>query len=166
MTGRFRWPALYAGLWLCCGTALGQDIEPGAVDEDEVPSDTEVVELSSGETLTEKQVENIKLEAETSEDPDAARRIERETEARPEVKEFDGNVYGSVRIHAINAFREDTLGSEARLGDGASRIGATGSWYITPKCPASTCPTWTTQRFRPSIRRSCNIRSWCFAIRI
>lgn len=104
----------------------------------------EVEEPSAAETQSEEQEtagdEAAQEEATAreeaaalDEDPEAQRRarIEEEPELRltwPKI-EF----YGSVRLHAINAFDGFEEDSDLSLGDGASRAGVRGEWQLARK---------------------------------
>jgi len=74
------------------------------------------------------------LEAETStnENPDANRRTQHQFEERTGVEEdkelWGIDLYASVRLHAINSYDIERDTSKNKIGDGASRIGASGSW--------------------------------------
>jgi predicted porin len=105
--------------------------------QEQAPDDSTVVEdkdetglFLDGEELTEKQVDAIKTDTQTNEDPDAKRRMDRETDISEQEKGFEWSIYGSVRLHAINAFDVETAESEGSLGDGASRAGITADWRM------------------------------------
>lgn len=110
--------------------------EPPASGSEAVPeeqADTGV--YVAGEELTQKKLDAIETNAQTNEDPDAQRRLERETSETkiPEAPEekFDWGFYGSIRVHAINHFDLDSQQTESALGDGASRLGLTATWQLT-----------------------------------
>ena len=118
-----RW---LVGVLLLSAQAGAQDapIDPMAEDSE----DEEVVVLD-GQVLTEREVEAIQTESQGSENPDAQRRIDRETAPDPDdARRFELNAYGSVRLHLINAFDLENDTQDTRFGDGASRIGATLDW--------------------------------------
>jgi len=81
-------------------------------------------------TVTENQVEANQVNTSTNEDPEAARRAEREYTLPPTKGALEYKIYGSVRLHAINAFDAETEDSELKLGDGASRVGISGEWHV------------------------------------
>lgn len=72
-------------------------------------------------------------ESQLNEDPEAQRRtrIEEEPELRSDWPTFE--LYGSIRIHAINNFNVDNEETELALGDGASRVGVRGEWQMSGK---------------------------------
>ena len=67
-------------------------------------------------------------EAALNEDPEAQRRTQilEEPELDDSLTTFQ--LYGSMRLHAINNFNEQDETTEVSLGDGASRIGLRGDW--------------------------------------
>jgi outer membrane protein N len=100
--------------------ALSQSAEDTATDET---------------PLTEKQIDALRTETSTNEDPDAVRRAEREARGEAEQRETTNwklDLYGSVRLHGINYF-DPTDGSRSfEIGDGVSRLGVSGEWKYTP----------------------------------
>ena len=86
--------------------------------------------VDNDETFAEDEVEANQVNTSTNEDPEAARRTEREYLPPPTKGSFKYNFYGSVRLHAINAFDAETDNSENKLGDGASRVGISGQWHL------------------------------------
>lgn len=65
----------------------------------------------------------------SSEDPEDRRRAERLHDA-DKLEGLEYELYGSVRLHAINEWDPDSDDESAALGDGASRLGVSGSWYF------------------------------------
>ena len=112
------------------GHAWAQETE-AEPDLSEFPALEEVVEeVVEGE----KAEETLRTETATNEDPDAVRRSERELQesapSKPPRKAFEWNLYGSLRLHAINNFDLEGNLTETSLGDGASRLGITGDWLL------------------------------------
>ena len=71
-----------------------------------------------------------------NEDPDAVRRIERQSVDEDEpvdsgASRWESEIYGSVRLHAINYYEPDSDTTDQQFGDGASRLGVTGEWRMS-----------------------------------
>jgi hypothetical protein len=100
------------------------DLQIGMTEEEKVQAE-EVLE-ESGETARGK-------EAALNEDPEAQRRSQLQEE--PILRQlWKGiQIYGSVRLHAINNFNEKSDLTEFALGDGASRIGVRGELPLLKK---------------------------------
>jgi predicted porin len=121
---------LLASLSLACATQAVAGQEPGpesSVDSTVIEPGEEQIDEDAGEELHDA----VRAEVDTNEDPEAKRRAQRELQEQQEVKTFDFDLNGSVRIHAINAYDMETGTNENTLGDGASRIGASGSWQFS-----------------------------------
>lgn len=104
-----------------------------------VPLSAQVEDIPEGEALVSessleeaaKEAEATQTETATNEDPEAARRAEREAGGQRKDRSFDWRLYGSMRVNAISAFDPETGKSQERLGDGASRIGAWADWHLS-----------------------------------
>ena len=70
----------------------------------------------------------VKVDVDTNEDRDAKRLAEKKYVKRQPVETLDVDLYGSLRLHAINAYDVTTGSSDLKLADGASQAGATGNW--------------------------------------
>jgi len=111
--------------------------------EQDLKSADKSLDLEIGMTEEEKeQVEEILEETEDTaraneaalnEDPEAQRRSQLEEE--PILRQlWKGiQIYGSVRLHAINNFNEENELTEFSLGDGASRVGIRGELPLGKK---------------------------------
>ena len=92
-----------------------QDLEPAATVEEVI---------AEGEA--------IRINDSTNENPDAGRMAEKKRleKLETDTPSLDLNLYGSVRLHAINTFNLEDLGTSHELGDGASRGGLSGRWNV------------------------------------
>ena len=77
--------------------------------------------------------EAIRINESTNEDPEAARIGEKQRDAQLHSEDIHQprwkvDLYGSLRLHAINTFNLEDGDSSHKFGDGASRVGASGSW--------------------------------------
>jgi outer membrane protein N len=96
-----------------------------------------IVLSQSAETpLTEKEIDTLRTETSTNEDPDAVRRAERqahgESEQTTDTSNRNFELYSSVRLHGINHFEPEDDTHSFDIGDGASRLGVSGEWKYTP----------------------------------
>ena len=107
-----------------------------AQDEGELtpipPTDTEPA-ATVEEVIAEG--EAIRVNDSTNENPEAARIAERQrqegqTAPDEQAPSWELDLYGSVRLHAINTYNIEDDRTDHKLGDGASRIGVSGSWEI------------------------------------
>ena len=108
--------------------------EQEALNEDpEAQRRAQLAEEQASEESSREKSEAREEEAALNEDPEAQRRA-RVTE-EPELRDLLPTVelYGSVRLHAINNFNEDNELTEFSLGDGASRVGIRGEWGFFEK---------------------------------
>jgi hypothetical protein len=129
------------------GLAWAQDQEtvqnPEAAQDQASEPATETIDLQIGMTEEEKeQLEEVLEEAgETARGKEAALNEDPEAQRRSQLQEepilrqlWKGiQIYGSVRLHAINNFNEDNELTEFNLGDGASRIGIRGELPLGKK---------------------------------
>lgn len=81
-------------------------------------------------TFSEEEANANQVNTSTNEDPEAARRAERQYVFPPARGDFEYNIYGSLRLHVINAFEPESDDAELKLGDGASRVGISGEWHF------------------------------------
>jgi predicted porin len=123
--------ALLCFLLLFNAQARAQDesLETAAEEEPE-----QALQQPEEDSSSQESPENTarQEEAALNEDPEAQRRtkILEEPELADRWPTFE--LYGSVRIHAINNFNEQNELTEFSLGDGASRVGARAEWQFTP----------------------------------
>jgi hypothetical protein len=76
----------------------------------------------------EDEDDSARHEAALNEDPEAQRRSQIQEDPELVEKWPSIDFYGSVRLHGINHFNEETQQTDLALGDGASRIGVRGDW--------------------------------------
>ncbi|MEP4149289.1 MAG: porin [Halioglobus sp.] len=117
------------------GIALGVtsfDANKASAEEEFVDAENTEVELAT--TAEIKAEDAARVNDSSNENPDAGRiaqkqRQESATGATVEDKPiWDVDLYGSVRLHAINTFNVEDEQTSSELGDGASRIGLSGHW--------------------------------------
>jgi len=101
-------------------TAVGAELESREEDESDPASEDEDA------TAREE-------EAALNEDPEAQRRARIEETPDLRVTWPKIELYGSLRLHAINHFNTENELTEFQLGDGASRIGVRGEWQMSKK---------------------------------
>ena len=132
---------------LVTGLAWAQDQEvvqePEAAQDEVSEPAAGPIDLQIGMTEEEKeQVEEVLEEAgETARGKEAALNEDPEAQRRSQLQEepilrqlWKGiQIYGSVRLHAINNFNEKNELTEFNLGDGASRIGIRGELPLGKK---------------------------------
>jgi hypothetical protein len=118
---------LIAGLFFVPGPAAAQE----AAESEQEQTELEVAEQ---DTVTEEDDATARQEeAALNEDPEAQRRAQ--IEETPELRSMwpSLELYGSVRLHAINNFDAENELTEFKFGDGASRLGLRGEWQMTKK---------------------------------
>jgi predicted porin len=124
--------ALLALAWLVClSPAWAQSGLTGGAEESSPPNATAAeAGPEEGEAAEDSAAED---EASLNEDPEAQRRakIEETPELRSQWPSFE--LYGSLRLHAINHFDVENNLTEFNLGDGASRLGVRGEWQMANK---------------------------------
>ncbi|MEH6593556.1 MAG: porin, partial [Halioglobus sp.] len=98
----------------------------------EVLPDT--AEKTIEDVLTDKQMDTLRTDTSTNENPDAVRRAERQADIEvgitPERAPWEFDLYGSVRLHGINHFDAESDSRSFELGDGESRLGASLDWLF------------------------------------
>ncbi|MEH6552324.1 MAG: porin [Pseudomonadales bacterium] len=121
----------------------------------ESASSDEDTRRQNWEDIKKEEIRQAQAETLTNEDPDAARRVERQVDRalnreekesaaaqatmgtpkdtktpKEETREKEVELYASVRLHFIENFDADSNSMDVNFGDGASRIGASGIWQI------------------------------------
>jgi predicted porin len=129
-TATYRLVTLLACLSLVCASASASEEELAPVDTEDLQPAASVEEvIADGEAN--------RLNDSTNENPDAGRIAKKQrNESTAETDQGEqGNweldLYGSVRLHAINTFNIENENTSRKLGDGASRVGLSGSWSFT-----------------------------------
>lgn len=98
--------------------------------EHELEDRVDEVEAAEVEAEREEQEQARQVDTGTDENPEEQRRADRPTAEDIEEWTFDYQLYASVRVHAINAFDQQSLKSGSSLGDGASRVGVTAEYHF------------------------------------
>ena len=97
------------------------------VDAEESAEPTDSKELPE-QTETPEPVAEVT--SALSEDPETQRRELMVSDPTDRLTWPKIQLYGSVRLHAINHFNEEKEQTDVRLGDGASRAGVRGEWQM------------------------------------
>ena len=132
MDSRYHKLVLIAAVLIAASSLPAQEGDDG---KDDIPDAEQGQILEQTESSDSADFEEEKTarqeEAALNEDPEAQRR----TQALDDPEKLDRwpnlQLYGSVRLHAINNFNEENEATEFSLGDGASRFGLRGEWEFT-----------------------------------
>ncbi|MEE4216743.1 MAG: porin [Xanthomonadales bacterium] len=125
-----RLACLFAFL-LTVGTLPAVAQEQGNAGSDTQPTGGSSEEAQTEDNRVQPMPASVQGDVDTNEDPDAKRVEEMELGEKQEAGTWDGDLYGSARLHTINLYDIETGSSDRKLADGASRIGASGSWQAS-----------------------------------